>query len=477
MGDKGSGLGAWRWIGLGAGIAAFMAIAFIPSELHRIEGYGSRPAFAAATAALMAVWWLTEALPISWTACVPLLLYPSLNVFGGGFLPSLGTTAVRFVDAYVFLFLGGMMIGASMQQWNLHRRIALHIMRVVGTEPKRLLLGVILAAAVCSLWISNTATAVMMLPIAMALVGQLERASGGKKLWHFGTALMLAVAYGCNVGGIGTKIGTPPNSIFCEMALERAGVDVSFGMFLAMGLPFVVLFIPVVWMVLWRRGRRDDLGKAQGREVIVGELAAMGPMSGGEKKVALVFLSAAALWIAGDFIRPEGLRGKNYEAAVAMSAALALMLLRSLSMASIRKIPWGTLVLLGGSFALAGGVGKSGLSKWLGAMLQSFSDLHLFWQIGLVALATVIFSAVASNTGTAAVLLTVLRPSMPLLSTTAIASSCDFMLPAGTPPNAIVFGSGYIRLPVMMRTGFLLDLIAVVMITLYAYLYVRVLFA
>ncbi len=487
MAEESAGALLWRRIGLGAGIAAFLALAFIPSGLHRIEGMGHRPAYAAGTAALMAIWWLSEALPIHWTASAPIVLYPLFGVFGKGILVDTGKSVEPFVDAYIFLFMGGMIIGAAMEQRNLHRRVALHIMRAVGTDPKRLLLGMLVATASISLWISNTATAVMMLPIGMALLAQLESASGGRKLWHFGTAIMLAVAYASNVGGIGTKIGTGTNSIFCGLALKHLGRDIGFMEYLALAFPFVVLFIPLVWLVLWRVARRDDLAGAQGRDVLDRELAAMGPMSREEKHVAAVFLLAALLWILGDPIRKvlgprvplfwPGFKfeGKHYEAWVAMGAALVLVLLRAVSWASIRRIPYTTLILLGGSFAMAEGIRGSGLSDWMAARMGGLARLPEFWQILLASLATVSLSAVASNTGTVSVLLNVLPRSLTVFWAAAIGASCDFMLPAGTPPNAIVFGSGYIRLPTMMKTGFALDLAAVAAITLYTFFYVRLL--
>jgi len=480
-------------IGLIAGIAAFFAIAFIPSWLQGVAGAGPRPAYAAATVALMAIWWLSEAIPISWTACLPLLLYPLLGVFDGGLLPNLRASAEPFVDAYLFLFLGGMMIGAAMEECLLHRRVALRIMRVIGTEPKRLLLGMLVATAAVSLWISNTATAVMMLPIGLALIAQLEAAGGGKRLRHFGSAVMLAVAYGSNVGGIGTKIGTSTNSIFCGFVQRVAGTEIGFMKYLALGLPFVVLFVPILWGVLWRLARKDDLGAVQGREALDRELGSMGPMSGREKAVAAIFIGAAIFWMGGDairgWIRPavEGafrllwtgysFETKHYEAGVAMIAGASLLALRLLSLASLRRLPWATLVLLGGSFAMAAGIDGSGLSTWMAIQARHLAALPLFGQIALASLASVALTAVASNTGTVSVLLSVLPRSMGVLSASAIGASCDFMLPAGTPPNAIVFGSGYIRLPTMMKTGFLLDVSAVLLITLYTFFYSRHLFA
>jgi sodium-dependent dicarboxylate transporter 2/3/5 len=383
--------------------------------------------------------------------------------------------------------MGGMVIGAAMEQWNLHRRVALHIMRAIGTRPKRLLFGMLVATAGSSLWISNTATAVMMLPIAAALLAQLE-AAAGKKLWHFGAALMLSVAYASNIGGVGTKIGTGTNSIFCGFVADKLKIDIGFLHFMALGLPFVVIFIPIIWAVLWRTARKDDLGEGRGRELLDEELRAMGRMSSGEKKVAWVFVAAATLWIAGDFIRrPIGplvpelwsgfkFQGKHYEACVAMLAAFTLAGMGAVSVRALRRVPWSTLLLLGGSFAMAAGIEGSGLSKWIALQFHGVAGMPLAAQIGLATGGTVALSAVASNTATVNVALNVLPPAMPVLAATMIAASCDFMLPAGTPPNAIVFGSGAIRLPVMMKTGFVLDLLAVVVITVYMLVYGRLLF-
>jgi len=486
-GPKESGIG--RRIGLAAGIAAFLAIALLPSGLHRIPGLGHRPALAAATAALMAVWWFTEALPIHWTACAPLALYPLLGVYGTGVAGSGLRAASSYVDAYIFLFLGGMMIGAASEECNLHRRVALRIMRAVGASPRRLLWGVLLSTAFVSLWISNTATAVMMMPIGMALLAQLRASGGGREVRNFGAAVMLAVAYGSNVGGIGTKIGTPPNSVFCGWVQKQMGVEISFPFYMAVGIPFVALFLPLVWAVLWRLARRDALPEDRGREVLDRELAAMGPVSRNEKKVLAVFLAAAALWMSGALVERlmaprvpafwSGFRfgSKHVEAWVAMGAGLSLLALRALSFRQLLRIPWDTLLLLGGGFALADGIEGGGLKEGMAGWLRAAGGLPLFWQIGLAALAGVGLSAVASNTATANVLLGILPRSLPVLGAATIGASCDFALPAGTPPNAIVFGSGYVRLPTMMKTGVGLDLAAAALITLYAFLYLRPLFA
>jgi sodium-dependent dicarboxylate transporter 2/3/5 len=294
---------------------------------------------------------------------------------------------------------------------------------------------------------------------------------------------MLSVAYASNIGGIGTKIGTGTNSIFCGFVADKLKVDIGFLQYMALGAPFVVIFTPITWAVLWRTARRDNLGEERGRDFLDRELAAMGSMSAAEKKVAGVFLAAAALWIAGDPLRrlvtplvPElyagfKFQGKHYEATVGVLAALSLGAMGVVSVRALRRVPWGTLLLLGGSFAMAAGIEGSGLSKWMAARFEGVADMSLAAQIGLATAGSVALSALASNTATVNVALNVLPPSLPVLASTAIAASCDFMLPAGTPPNAIVFGSGAIRLPVMMKTGFVLDVLAIALITIYMLAY------
>ena len=489
----------WRFIGLIAGVAVALTLALVPSPLQEIPGMDRRPAYAAAVAALMAIWWFTEAIRIDLTACLPLVLYPALGVFGHGFVGDLRRAVDPFVDAYIFLFLGGMAIGAAMEESRLHRRVALHIMRAVGTAPERLLLGMLVATAFVSLWLSNTATAVMMMPIAMALVAELEAARGGARLHHLGCALLLAVAYASNVGGIGTKIGTATNSIFAGFLAEKLHYDLTFTHYLAIGLPFVILFIPLVWAMLWRVARRDvaaatsgyakNEAKDEGRRVLDRALAQLGPMQRNERMVAGVFLVAAALWIAGDPLRQlvapaltrtgqlvsPGFRflSKHYEATVAMTAAASLIALRTVSWRALARIPWGTLLLLGGSFAMAAGIESSGLAAYLATWLRALGGLPLGLELLLTSLATVALSAVASNTATVNLMLNILPRSLPVLTVASIAASCDFALPAGTPPNAIVFGSGYIRLPTMMRTGILLDLAAALLLAGYGYLYLQ----
>jgi solute carrier family 13 (sodium-dependent dicarboxylate transporter), member 2/3/5 len=479
--------------GLAAGVLAFVAIATLDSSLHHDPQFGNRPALAAAAAALMAIWWLTEALPIHYTACVPLVLFPALGIFGGSFGNNLKESWLPYIDPYMWLFAGGMAIAAAMQQWNLHRRIALNIMAAIGTDPRRVLLGCLVATAFISMWISNTATAAMMMPIGLAIIAQMEAQTGAPRLRHFGMAIMLAIAYGANVGGIGTKIGTAPNSQFAGFA-EKLGIGISFLQFLLVGTPFVLMFLPVVFFFLWRIGRhdRDAMGGASAGDIVAGELAKLGVVQRAESIVLAVFLATAALWIAGKpltallapYARGFKLTSAHVEGGIAMAAAIVLFCWFSrgqqvLTVGALRQVPWETLLLLGGGFALAAGTQKSGLSTWAAGQLSAVQGLPPFSQVLVAAIATVAISAVATNTATIAVMLVVLRDAvtMPELLPTVlfaatIAASCDFALPVGTPPNAIVFGSGYVTIPRMARTGVVLDLLAAILAACWCYLVV-----
>jgi sodium-dependent dicarboxylate transporter 2/3/5 len=469
-----------RIVALFAGVTVALAIVSLPTPLSNFGEFGNRPAIAAAVTALMSIWWLSEALPIYVTACVPLIVYPFTDVFAPERLANAGRTVLPYFDAYNFLFLGGMCIASAMQQWGLHRRIALAIMRAIGTGPKQLLAGVLIGTAFVSLWISNSATATMMVPIGLAIVLQLESRLGGRRLEHYGASLMLAIAYASNVGGIGTKIGTAPNAQFAGFMAQR-GVEVAFLPFMAVGLPFVIMFLPVVWLALWRTGRHDAPPADTGSEAVEHEWRTLGRMQHGEWVVLLVFLAAVALWIASkpfvDALRPHvtafRLASAHVEAGIAMAAALVLALWpvgrrRALDAKSLRLVPWETLLLLGGSFAMAAAIDASGLSKWLAEQLSAVRNAPPFTQMLIACFATVTLSAFASNIATVAVMLNVLAYSVSpahanrILFGATVAASCDFALPAGTPPNAIVFGTGYVSIPRMAKTGVSLDAAAAV---------------
>ncbi|MFN0058571.1 MAG: SLC13 family permease [Planctomycetota bacterium] len=481
-------------IGLAAGLLAFGVLSCVDSSLHHHPELGARPAHAAALIALMAIWWITEALPIYWTALVPLVVCPVLPVFPGGAAENLRDAALPYLNPYIFLFMGGMCIAAAMQQCGLHRRIAIQIMSNIGTDPRRLLLGVLSATAAISMWISNTATATMMFPIGLAIISQLEGRSNHQRLVHYGAALMLAIAYGANIGGVGTKIGTAPNAQFAGYMVSQ-GVEVSFLQFLVVGGGFMLLFLPIAWFALWRVGRADAPAPEIGAAVLAPELASLGRWRRAEKLVLVVFLITATLWIVAQpltalcapSIKWFELKSAHVEGAISLLAAVALLVARvdgrrTLEIASLRRVPWGTLVLLGGSFSMASGVEASSLSKSFADQLVGLRELASFPQTLVASSVSVVLSAFASNTATIGVLLPVLKSVVTpeqlttVLFAATIASSCDFALPAGTPPNAIVFGSGYVTVPRMAKTGALLDVAAAFVAALWCYAIVRFVF-
>ncbi|HEX5064729.1 MAG TPA: SLC13 family permease [Myxococcota bacterium] len=466
----------WKRAALLAGPLAFAALLLLDTPLRHWGEYGARPALAAGLTLWMAIWWISEALPIHWTACLPLFVLPFAGIHAGGVGAGTLGALLPYVNPYIFLFLGGMGIAAAMQQWKLDRRIALGILRAVGTDPRRLLLGVLVATAAISLWISNTATAAMMFPIGLALIGEFER-QVGSRLHHYGAAIMLAVAYASNIGGIGTKIGTVPSAQLSGFLAQR-GVEVDFFQFMAIGMPFVAFMLPIAWLVLWRVGRPDAPDAGVARATLEQQTALLGPMKRGERVVLVVFVATAVLWIAAkqicDWLKAQGLsdlQTSQVEAGAAIAASTVLALWRAdrqpvLALRSLRTIQWSVLVVLGGGFSLAAAIETSGLSQWMGAQLGLLRAQPGLVQAVVASLVTVTLSAFASNAATVAVMLPVLAGSVApehlnaVLFAATFSASCDFALPAGTPPNAIVFGSGYVSIPTMVRTGVRLDLLA-----------------
>ncbi|MEY2745441.1 MAG: hypothetical protein RL112_483 [Planctomycetota bacterium] len=441
-------------------------------------------ALACAAAALMAAWWVLEALPLWATSLVPLAAIPILRDDLAPMARAQATIAPYF-DPYVGLFLGGMCIGAAMQEHGLHRRFALRILLLCGSSPRRVLAGLLVAPALVSMWISNTATTAMMLPVAMAVAlssdpGEARRAD------RRGTAYLLAIAYGSSIGGVATKIGTPPNAQFAGF-MEQRGVEIGFLQFMIVGGGFVLLFLPVAWLFLSRLVPNEEQG-AGARESLRAQLEALGPMSRAERAIALVFVATALLWTVSQPIAsrleesgaPAWLRTAHVEGAIALLAALALKLSGGsrplLPWRAVRGVPWHTLVLLGGSFGLAALVVDSKAGAQLAQLLGGLRDAPPFLALLLATLATVGLSAIASNTATCGVMLAVLwqafgaEQALPILYGATIAASCDFALPAGTAPNAIVASSGLVSLRTMFLLGACLDLAAALVATAWVWL-------
>jgi len=486
---KAPGVALYHRIGFILGPLLFLIVLLLPS----LPGMNPSTQRMAALTLLMATWWITEAIPIPATALLPLVLFPFLGIADAR------TTAAPYANHLIFLFLGGFFLALGVQKWQLHRRIALRTISLLGFSPPRLVLGFMVTTAFLSMWISNTATAVIMLPIGMAIISHLGDAGafkGRDKLRkNFGSALMFGIAYAASIGGIGTLIGTPPNVILAGMTEELYGRSISFTDWLGAGLPLVVLFLPLTWFYLTRLAC-PIWGEAgiSGGKVIREELAKIGKMAVEERRVALIFFLTALAWVFseaknfGAFSLP-GL--KTYfpgitDSTIAMAGAMALFIIpakgvsgrRLLDWSAARDIPWGILLLFGGGLALAEGFQQTGLDGWIGGRLALFQDYpHLLIVLLLVTL-VIFLTEVTSNTATTAMILPLCGSlslamggdPLLLMVPAAIAASCAFMLPVGTPPNALIFASGQVSIPRMARIGIWMNLMGVIIITLVTYL-------
>ncbi|KZM49346.1 DASS family sodium-coupled anion symporter [Labrenzia sp. OB1] len=455
---------------IGPAAALAMLALPVPSGLT-FQGWAT-----AVIAVWMAIWWASEALPVAATALLPLVFFPLFDI------SDFGQTAAPFANPLIFLFLGGFLISLALQRWNLHRRIALHILSVVGSSPSALIGGVMAATAFLSMWISNTATAMMMMPLAVSLTSVLTDA-GQREKSGLSSALLLAVAYSASIGGLGTLVGSPPNALLAAYMEQRHGIHVGFLDWMAIGLPVVLAMLPITWFLLTRVDfHLQDTSTRAGSEVVRQELDKMGPVSAAEKRVAAVFALVAALWIfnplTADWIGLSGL----HDAGIAVSGALLLFLIPSGTHARVflldwnwaKRAPWDILILFGGGLSLAQAVDKTGLASWIGNGLSFFETWPVFALVLAVSLLVIFLTELTSNTATTAAFLPVvgavavqagLDPLF-LAAPAAMAASCAFMLPVATPPNAIVFGTGQVSIPQMMRAGFLVNLAAVAVITL-----------
>jgi solute carrier family 13 (sodium-dependent dicarboxylate transporter), member 2/3/5 len=426
-------------------------------------------------AALMAVWWSTEAIPIPATSLLPILLIPLLDI------DTLAKATAPYANPTIFLFLGGFLLGLAMQRWNLHKRIALATLLAVGNQPSRQIAGFMIATAFISMWVSNTATSIMMLPIGLSVIGLLIAGSEEKEGARFAVALLLGIAYAASVGGIATLIGTPPNALLAAFMRENYDVQIGFGQWMLLGLPLSIGMLLFIWWSLTRGGFRLAGGDSRG--LLEKEMAALGPMSRAEKMVAVVFVLAAAAWIFQPLLA-DYIDGVN-DTSIAMAAAIALFLIPVdlhnrvflMDWEQANKAPWGVLLLFGGGLSLAGVIGASGLAEWIASSLGAFDALPLLAMIALVVMVIIFLTEITSNTATAAAFLPLLgalavaqglSPEM-LAIPAAVAASCAFMMPVATPPNAIVFGTGQLPIQAMIKAGFVLNLFGVLLVSLLCY--------
>ncbi|UCC26454.1 MAG: DASS family sodium-coupled anion symporter [Gemmatimonadales bacterium] len=441
----------------------------------------------AAVATWMAFWWITEAVPIPVTALLPLILFPFLDVL------SMTDAAAPYAAEVIFLFMGGFFLAAGMESCGLHRRVALGIIQRVGLGPERLVLGFMLATAFLSMWISNTATTAMMLPIGIAVV-ELFRGDRPREGFTLGVALMLGIAYGASIGGVATLIGTPPNAILAGAASELLDIQLGFGQWMLLGIPVTAVMIPIVWLLLVKVLYRPGALGGDAAEILAAEIRSLGPASRAERRVAVVFIVTAAAWILrapkvlGDVVVPglQSLAPELRDSTIAMAASMVLFVMGRgdgsgkplLTWSRARRIPWGVLILFGGGLSLARAMERSGLSEWIGSSVAGLGSLHPIALFGILALLFVFLTELTSNAATTTMAMPVLvgaaaamgMAPLPFMIVATLSSSMAFMLPVATPPNAIVFGSDYLTIPQMARAGFLLNLIAVVVVSTAAWI-------
>jgi sodium-dependent dicarboxylate transporter 2/3/5 len=449
----------------------------------------------AAVAVLMAVWWITDAIPLFATALLPMLLYPLLGILKGK------ATAPIYINSTIFLFIGGFMIALTMEKWQLHRRIALFIIRLIGGGHSRIVLGFMAAAAFLSMWISNTATAIMMVPIGLAIVTQMEAKFDEEKTHKFTVALMLGIAYACSMGGVATLVGTPPNLSFArifEITFPKA-TPIAFGTWFIMGLPLCVVMLVIIWLILTKVFFRIPPDVTVDRSIVDKEYDELGPISFEEKSVLIVFFLTAFLWVfrkklnLGIVSIPGWSQLIPYpklidDGTVALVMAMILFLIPTRSKDAetatimgpdvIKNIPWNIVILFGGGFALAKGFQVTGLSTLIGNEFAGLAGMPPIVMILIICFGLTFLTELTSNTATTEMILPILasvafamkaNPLLLMIPAT-LSASCAFMMPVATPPNAIVFGSGRIKIAEMARVGVFINLIGVLIITALFYI-------
>lgn len=484
-----------RNIGLVLGLLSFLFI------LLFIKLEPGKPVItrAFAIAVLMAVWWTTEAIPLSITALLPVVLFPLLGVLDGK------EVSEAYFNHIIFIFIGGFIMALAIEKWNLHKRIALRILLWIGASPGRILLGCMLATSLLSMWISNTATAMMMIPIVTSIIFEIEGSLSKKDIYNYSTGLLLGIAYSASIGGIATLVGTPPNLICVRVMniLYPDAPELMFNQWLLFAFPITIIMFFIVWLLIKilfiKKIRLVNMSK----ESIKSQYQSMGKLSYEEKIVFILFILLALLWI----FRP-GFKFNNFsipgwatlfkhskyinDGTVAILISVVLFIIPSKSNGTKRimdwktanKLPWNIVILFGGGFALAMGFEKSGLSLWLANQLTKGFDVNpLFYVLIIVTLMTFL-TELTSNTASTQMLLPIfasmavglkINPMLFLIPVT-LAASFAFMLPTATPPNAIVFGTNRVSISNMIRTGFVLNIIGILIITLITYLLLSIVF-
>ncbi len=443
----------------------------------------------AAVGMLMAVWWITEAIPIPATALLPIVLFPPLGVAG------IAATTAPYANPVIYLFLGGFLIAMALESCGLHRRMALAVLGVVGTRPAPLILGFMAATAFMSMWVSNSATVVMMLPMATSVIA-LEQSGAtvarAASRGAFAVPLLLGIAYAGNIGGLGTLIGTPPNALLAGFMADAYGVEIGFLEWMILGVPIVVVALPVAWLLLTRWLYPVGVDPiAGGAAMLSAERLALGPISRGEWTVGAITALTATAWVTRPMV--ERWIPALTDAGIAVGGAMLLFVVPltwrplrvALTWAHAERLPWAVLILFGGGLSLAAAVQDTGLAEWLGQEMSALAGWPVFAVMLVVTTVVIFLTELTSNTATAAAFLPVVASLAvglgvdPLLLAipTALAASCAFMMPVATPPNAIVYGTGAVTIPQMATAGIWLNLFFVLLLPVTVYLLAGPLFA
>lgn len=428
----------------------------------------------------MGIWWMFEVVHISVTALLPIILFPLTNGL------SIGETTAAYGHKYIFLYMGGFMLAIAIEKWNLHKRIALNIIGVVGTDIRKIILGFMMATAFLSMWISNTATSVMMLPIGIAVVKQLAENPliNTQNTNTLGKMLMLGIAYGCSIGGVATLIGTPPNLVLAGVIQETYGIEITFAQWLKFGFPISVILLVTAWFYLTRIAFKLEVEEFPGGSDEIKRLKLdLGEISREEKWVATIFACTAFCWMTRVYLLQPILPGID-DTIIAVFFGVLLFIIpakeqgqKILNWEEAVRMPWGIILLFGGGMALAKGFEVSGLASWIGSQMIMIQNLSLFFMLLVVITFVNFLTEITSNLATTAMLLPILAPialqldihPYPLLIAAAVAASCAFMLPVATPPNAVVFGSGYLKIKDMVRSGLWLNIFSILLILSMAY--------
>ncbi|MBU1039603.1 MAG: SLC13 family permease [Proteobacteria bacterium] len=464
--------------GLFLGPLVFLIICFLPLP----AGLTQPALYCGAVTALMAIWWITEAIPIPATSLIPIVLFPLLQI-----LPTAKVTPA-YSNHLIYLFMGGFFVAVTMERWNLHYRIAMHTIRLVGTSPSRIILGFMVATSFLSMWVSNTATTVMMMPIGMAIINACADITGNHDHSKnpFAIGLMLSLAYAASIGGIATLIGTPPNVIMVAQMDKMYGQTINFAQWMLIGVPLAATFLIMTWVLITKIlfPVHGDILMGKGEELVRTEIEKLGPMKREEKIIALVFFLAAVTWIVMGLVKIPLFKGVS-DATVAVAAALALFLIPSdlkngvflLDWKTAVKIPWDVILLFGGGLALADAFQDTGLTKFIASGLTDLNGLPIIIILGAIVTLNIFLTEVTSNTAVATLMIPIMgaiavgmgiHPFGPIMAA-CIACSYAFMLPVATPPNAVVFGSGAVTIRQMAKTGWWLNIMGIFQITLIVY--------